>query len=528
MAIIKNPLTLVKQEGGGGQTTGEYFARVVDYDGTVLAMEYLNDGDEFILPDFPEKADMTYERWVGSQAISSRVVNDKTEYYIVIDGLDFIAAPLAHTTDGAMKIGIKLDLITDLTICIKFISIQNTRIIDWGDGNIEAATAKKVSHTYLNYGEYEISIKNQANLDNDAFCTGLTTSTAIDTPWAGQTNQELFLGNKKRARLITYVKSGDDNCDVWRECCLFQLFLKYIAVSSHSITRYTSYSGFAFNLEMGSLNGGFEVNIIPYFSNSTGTINAHSSSTNALLGKNVIIENGWTAMAEEMSFQNAEYFVIPKSVNAITGNYVLQVFNYKPDTLRLYAETISAIRGIKCKKMYFGDTVKTLTLNNIVAEDIRLPNNYTTINASQYSSNITYTIPKINDGRLIFPQTLTTISRQIGNLSNFDYVEFPTNITQTISGMFLGSINRVKFKGLTNIVASSFNSVPRMVLDLTECQSIPTLANINAFYSLATNFNGNYPTYQVFILVPRALYDQWIIETNWVSLAPLIIPVDPS
>jgi hypothetical protein len=44
--------------------------------------------------------------------------------------------------------------------------------------------------------------------------------------------------------------------------------------------------------------------------------------------------------------------------------------------------------------------------------------------------------------------------------------------------------------------------------------SVPTLSNNNAFYGIASDCK---------IVVPDALYDEWIAATNWSSLASKIV-----
>lgn len=503
----------------------KYFCRVLNYDGTVLAMEYLNNGDEFILPDFPDDDTVNFERWCGSQAISSRTVNGKTQYYITIDGLDFMAAPIVVTKDGTLKIGIKLDIITELTICF-YLSASQTVNINWGDGNSETTTGQKIAHTYQSYGEYEISIDNANNFyTNNGLCQNLTTSLAVGTPWEGQTAQQVYAGNKRRSRIVQYLKTGGNRNSAVSDIVYNQMFIKYIALSIDSYNKFVNFSGFSYPVELGILRGGIELNIIPY--KNDNVIPNGVSSVNKFIGKNVIIENGYTQLDGESHFRNAEYFVIPKTVRKISSNYILQVCNYKPNTLRLYAEECLAIYGIICKYLYYGDSVKKLSVGrNIHADKIRFPNSYTAIDSASYNLNsvLMFQIVGDSNGRLVLPSTLTTISRSLGRVDNkLQYLEFPSTITSTIGNIIEGSINIVKFKNLTNIVASSFNGVQRMVLDLTECQSIPTLVNTNAFYSLAT---GSYNNYYVFILVPSSLYNQWKTETNWSTYAQYIIPVD--
>ncbi len=48
--------------------------------------------------------------------------------------------------------------------------------------------------------------------------------------------------------------------------------------------------------------------------------------------------------------------------------------------------------------------------------------------------------------------------------------------------------------------------------------TIPSLANVNAFSSTGTSVTGGYK-----VVVPDALYDQWIAATNWVKIQDHIV-----
>ena len=157
MAIIKNPLTLVKQESGGGQS-GEYFARVVDYDGTVLKYQRLNNGNEFIMPTPPTHSGLVFDGWSSSQ----QIVDNK----ITINNNNFIAGPMYHTESGLNEFDIELDMITGLTTYL-YMVVGET--VNWGDGNSDTATSTcYITHTYASYGEYTIKAS-QTKLFNHMF-----------------------------------------------------------------------------------------------------------------------------------------------------------------------------------------------------------------------------------------------------------------------------------------------------------------------------------------------------------------------
>ena len=96
-------------------------------------------------------------------------------------------------------------------------------------------------------------------------------------------------------------------------------------------------------------------------------------------------------------------------------------------------------------------------------------------------------------------------------------VEMHDNITQLGSHSFnscTGLTKVVMPSNLTNINNSAFYKCSNIVTyDFTKCTQIPALAYTNAF----TSINANCKMY-----VPDALYDEWIVATNWSTYASYI------
>ena len=86
----------------------------------------------------------------------------------------------------------------------------------------------------------------------------------------------------------------------------------------------------------------------------------------------------------------------------------------------------------------------------------------------------------------------------------------------TCAGMT--SLEKIIFQGNINAIAySAFqNSYNCKVFDFTNCTSVPNLTIISAFSGINADAK---------ILVPAALYDKWIVATNWVTYADYIVPV---
>lgn len=70
-------------------------------------------------------------------------------------------------------------------------------------------------------------------------------------------------------------------------------------------------------------------------------------------------------------------------------------------------------------------------------------------------------------------------------------------------------------KKVNNIATSTFNNCENCIrYDFTEHESVPTLANIDAFNKISDNAE---------IVIPYNLYSEWRAATNWASLASHII-----
>lgn len=77
------------------------------------------------------------------------------------------------------------------------------------------------------------------------------------------------------------------------------------------------------------------------------------------------------------------------------------------------------------------------------------------------------------------------------------------------------SIREVVFSNSVNIESSTFNNcVSLAIVDFSRVGSVPTLSNTNAFNGTSANLK---------IIVPDALYDDWIGASNWSSIASKIV-----
>lgn len=145
--------------GGGGQTTGDYFVKVIDYDGTVLLEKRGNNGDSFDLPSAPSHEGLVFQEWSASCPI--------TDGKVVIDNNNIMAGAVYTTASGQNEFDITLTKVTGLAVTF---NMDGTK--DWGDGTSDTNT----THTYTAYGDYTIK------------CDGTTMTTSNDSGLFGQSS----------------------------------------------------------------------------------------------------------------------------------------------------------------------------------------------------------------------------------------------------------------------------------------------------------------------------------------------------
>lgn len=136
---------------------GEYFVKVIDYDGTVIDEQWLDDGAEYTLPSAPSHEGLVFQEWSSSETI--------TDGKITIDKNNVMIGAIYDTASGKNEFDIELTKATELSVTL---NMDGTK--DWGDGTTDTNT----SHTYSDYGKYTIK------------CDGTTMTTSSSSGLFGQ------------------------------------------------------------------------------------------------------------------------------------------------------------------------------------------------------------------------------------------------------------------------------------------------------------------------------------------------------
>lgn len=142
-----------------GVGSGDFWVKVIDYDGTVLLEKRGNNGDSFDLPSAPSHEGLVFQEWSASQAI--------TDNKIIIANNNVMVGAVYTTASGQNEFDITLTKATGLAVTL---NMDGTK--DWGDGTSDTNT----THTYTAYGNYTIK------------CNGTTMTTSSSSGLFGQSN----------------------------------------------------------------------------------------------------------------------------------------------------------------------------------------------------------------------------------------------------------------------------------------------------------------------------------------------------
>lgn len=119
--------------------------------------------------------------------------------------------------------------------------------------------------------------------------------------------------------------------------------------------------------------------------------------------------------------------------------------------------------------------------------------------------------------KITIPEGVTSIGANALNATSLSELILPLSCA-TLSTYSLYSIYNLKKIIFGDVKSISSNAIGAnqycTLYDFSRCTTIPTLSNVNAFSQIATNAQ---------IIVPAALYDEWIVATNWSQLASYIV-----
>ena len=175
------------------------------------------------------------------------------------------------------------------------------------------------------------------------------------------------------------------------------------------------------------------------------------------------------------------------------------------------------IKSTKIKNIYMPSSATTIESNSfyncISLKSINTDNITTSIKNSAFQN--CYSLQSIN-----IPNGVTSIgSYTFSGCSSLQSITLPSSITSIGNYVFSGcyNIRYAKINTIANISRGAYNfyylDKINTTYDFSEVTAIPTLSGTGSL---------NSSSYITAIIVPDALYDDWIVATNWATLASKI------
>ena len=477
MTVDEMPTRIANIPSDGGVKTQK--VNFYDFKGN-LAHSYTAAEAEALteLPEAPTIEGFTFQKWNWSLA-SIKTWLTKHEN----DDCDLNVGGLYVTTDGHTRIKMHLReaklASLEMPFCIQ--QMAGTVIIDWGDGSApETITAAGIySHTWqVNQYPADVVIDIEYAPSGS---TKLVLGRAV-----GSTSYGLFNNETYYASCVEKVEYGNNN-DFSTYSATFKncKHLKTINIPFG----FSTIGGYAFN---GCTN--LALTVLPDGVTSIGSY-AFSGCTNLAL---TALPDGVTSIGGSafQSCSNLALTVLPDGVTSIGGSAFQNCTNL---ALTVLPDGITSIGG----SAFQNCTNLALTV---------LPDGVTSIGSYAFSGCTNLALTALPDG-------ITSIGdNAFQNCTNLALTALPDGITSIGNRAFQGCTNlalTVLPDGITSIGTNAFSGCACLyIIDLTAFtnpQSIPTLANTNAFQGI--------PAEAQFQVSSQEMYDAFTAATNWSTYA---------
>lgn len=409
--------------GGGDIGTGDYNVKVIDYDGTVIDEQWLDDGAEYILPSAPSHEGLVFQEWSSSETI--------TDGKITIDKNNVMIGAIYTTASGQTEADIELTPVTGLSA---YFAMNGTK--DWGDGTVNSSN----SHTYTNYGKYTIKCNGTAFTNGSS--SGLFGQASASSSY---TYVNWYAKNVRIANVATITGSLFSGC----------ISLETITISKE-VTQMTGSNSFNYMNKLKAL-------IIPKSITSITLIASNPSI------ESIVIPNSVETITSFQNNTSLKNLVIPKSVKSCGVN-----FNHVFSQLACLEEIL------------LPDTIQSIGLSNFMSncyslKKAKLPNNPNITSIGDYLFYQNYCLDNVE-----IPNNITSVGARIfQDCRNLKKVVLSENLTSipTLTFSNCSSLPNVKIpKSVTSIEAQAFEYCRACLeYDFSELTSIPTLSNTNAF-----------------------------------------------
>ena len=236
---------------------------------------------------------------------------------------------------------------------------------------------------------------------------------------------------------------------------------------------------------------------------------------------NIMFGNGLTNIGNNafLNCSNLTSITIPNSVTSVGSSLFGNCNALISVKIGNGVEKVTSMMFSRCPNLQsidFGNNITTIDgyafqyCNKLAS--VIIPNNVTSIGDSAFQyCNITNL--KLSEnlnslGTYCFYSALSNLTGELTIPAGITTVNFRTFGYSKLSKMiFSGDVTLFKDQAL------SFLGTPNPTVDLRNCTSVPTLEKVSSWFS---------QQYPGIIIVPDALYNEWIAATNWSSLTNVV------
>ena len=513
---LKTEGTLEPSSGGGGGSSAKG-VNFYDYDGTLLRSYSVEEAQELTeLPELPSHDGLACQGWNytldGIKAQGDMV--DVGAMYITDDGKTRLY--ISIVSDGRMTV----------PICFGQ-TVANGVTVDWGDGSTETFDGTGTvypTHEYSAVGDYVISLAPQDG------CTLTLGGGASSKPIVGGTSGtylQAYTSMLKKAEIGNNVSIGNNAFD------------KCYSLASVTIPdSVTSIGNGAFNdcYSLASVT-------IP----DSGTSIGSSAFYNCYNLTSVVISDGVTSIGSTAFAYcySLASVTLPASLKTIGGNAFAYCNSLVSVTILGSVKSIGSSAFYNCYNLtsvVISDGVTSIGYGAFKAcnslASVTLPASLKTIESDAFNecnSLASVTIPDsvTSIGPYAFQscrclqsiaflcESCTVLKNAFASCLSLASISTPENaVFKLNNNSFYNctSMTSIPYSFLGYGLADNYfkNCSSMVYLDFSKYTSVPTLSNS----SYITDINSDCK-----IRVPAALYDEWIVATNWSAVADRIVAV---
>lgn len=538
----------IREIPSGGGASGEKVVELIDYDGTVL-YEYTK--EEFLAlndyPDHPNHEGLTNMGWNWDLENAKTFIEDRP--YLCI-GATY------QTDNGETRVYITIQNESMLQIYTGINMQQSTVEIDWGDGSettqlSNQAGTKYTGHKYAQTGDYVIRIRKIAGTGTYSFAAR-TTNTTLSYALIGTDDTSKYSKNINNAYLsmITKIELGIHYAYsvAYNLCTLINMKTIMISVPENPIALMQA-NAFAYNTGLSAIVFPKNIPIIGNYAlrNSSNISKISMSDEVTSIGdytfayiyrlrKIAIPDSLTTIKTYAFGYDYClEEVIIPETTTTV-GDYL---FNYS-GVQHVKTPILSRYMFNNCKNLNYVETTSTATslpnscFASAFVDKVELPNvtslNSNVFNASSIKEIIMPKCYQIGS----YLSNVKDLQRLVLDYDNLQLADSCFNKVFGITGEFVVApnntiiysssfqdcdFNTITILGdITRVWGTyAFYSLSITQVNFVNNTAVPTLDNTLAFNPSATN---------LYIIVPKNLYNDWIVAENWSSLASKIYYID--